>query len=227
MIYENIQLSYYLGFCLGFFSSLHCIGMCAGISAFLSYNTSFNNLYNTLFFYQLLYNFGRITAYIILCIFSFILTFSFFGLFSKFFLIIFSNIILILIGLYLSKIFVIINKLEEIGFIFWNKLYPIIKLLIPVKNPFYAFLLGFIWGYIPCGLVYSSLLLSLGFFSIKKSVIFMFFFGLGTMPSMMFSGLFHNLLHKFIKNNFIKIFLGLVFIFIGFFNILMIDRSCL
>ena len=198
--------------------------MCAGIAAFLSYSTSSNS---NLFFYQLFYNFGRILSYVMLGFFSGILSFSFFGLFSRFILILFSNVILILIGLYLSKLFLFMDKFERVGFLFWNKLYPITKNLIPIKNPFYGFCLGIFWGYIPCGLVYSSLLLSLSFFSIKKSMLFMFFFGLGTIPSMLFAGLLPKSMYKFIKNDFVKNFLGVIFIIIGLFNIITINDNCL
>ena len=53
------------------------------------------------------------------------------------------------------------------------------------KTPFSAIPYGFIWGWLPCGLVYSTLTWSLAAGTAVEGAALMFFFGLGTLPTLL------------------------------------------
>ncbi|WP_201281888.1 sulfite exporter TauE/SafE family protein, partial [Alteromonas sp. KUL106] len=59
------------------------------------------------------------------------------------------------------------------------------KRFLPFKTPFSAIPYGFIWGWLPCGLVYSTLTWSLAAGTALEGAAIMFFFGLGTLPTML------------------------------------------
>ena len=66
----------------------------------------------------------------------------------------------------------------------WRKIAPLGKRLMPVKSVHQAFLIGMLWGWIPCGLVYSILLWSVTAPSPEWGALIMAAFGLGTLPAM-------------------------------------------
>jgi sulfite exporter TauE/SafE len=71
----------------------------------------------------------------------------------------------------------------------WRKISPLAKKLIPFKNPFYTLAYGMIWGWLPCGLVYSVLTWSLASESAMQGALVMFSFGLGTLPTLIATSL--------------------------------------
>jgi hypothetical protein len=56
--------------------------------------------------------------------------------------------------------------------------------LIPVKTTARAFMLGALWGWLPCGMVYAALLLALSSASAPAGAGVMLIFALGTLPSL-------------------------------------------
>ena len=90
-----------------------------------------------------------------------------------------------LLGLYLAGWFPKFVVLEKIGMPLWRKISPISQKLIPVTKMYQAVLLGAIWGWIPCGLVYSVLIWSAASVDPYSGAMTMFAFGLGTMPAML------------------------------------------
>jgi sulfite exporter TauE/SafE len=170
---------------IGIASSLHCIGMCGGISALLSSTCPSQNQRPLVI---LLYNVGRLTSYSLMgfllgtLVYSLVELSNINSLLSM--LRVFSGIILIMLGLYISKIWFGIQRIEKLGRHVWAYISPIAQQLIPLKKVWYALPLGFLWGWLPCGLVYSMLTWSLASGSGVKGGLIMFFFGLGTLPSM-------------------------------------------
>ena len=60
--------------------------------------------------------------------------------------------------------------------------------LCPVIHPFKAVLVGSAWGFVPCGLVYCALTLSLARSDATMSGLMMVAFGLGTLPFLLLTG---------------------------------------
>jgi sulfite exporter TauE/SafE len=102
----------------------------------------------------------------------------------------FASVMLILLGLYLAGLSRAVLVLEHLGSGIWKKLQPLMKRFMPVRNPLQAVLVGMIWGWLPCGLVYSVLLTALASGSALQGAFIMLAFGLGTLPNLLAIGLF-------------------------------------
>jgi sulfite exporter TauE/SafE len=61
--------------------------------------------------------------------------------------------------------------------------------LLPVRYAYQAWLFGLLWGSMPCGLVYSTLLLAVTAGSVWQGGLVMLAFGLGTLPLLMMLGM--------------------------------------
>jgi len=59
----------------------------------------------------------------------------------------------------------------------------------PVRGPAQAFPLGMLWGWLPCGLVYSALATALASGSSVRGALAMLAFGLGTLPNLLLAGM--------------------------------------
>jgi hypothetical protein len=71
----------------------------------------------------------------------------------------------------------------------WQQLAPKARGLFPVNTMARALGVGLLWGWMPCGFVYTVLLLALASFDPWRSALSMLAFGLGTLPSMLTASL--------------------------------------
>jgi len=74
-----------------------------------------------------------------------------------------------------------------LGRAMWPRLAPLARKLLPVRRWPQAFALGAIWGWMPCGFVYSVLLLAWLSMDPLRGAVTMLLFGLGTMPALLAS----------------------------------------
>jgi len=74
-----------------------------------------------------------------------------------------------------------------LGRAMWPRLAPLARKLLPVRRFPQAFALGAIWGWMPCGFVYSVLLLAWLSMDPLRGALTMLLFGLGTMPALLAS----------------------------------------
>ncbi len=91
---------------------------------------------------------------------------------------------LILLGLYIGQWLLWLNKIESLGKGLWGYLSPLAKHVIPVDTSKKALGLGALWGWLPCGLVYSTLTWALASGNSLTGATIMLFFGLGTLPAL-------------------------------------------
>lgn len=175
-------------FMLGLLSSAHCVGMCGGIMGALTMAVP-ANAHQRRFVLLLTYNFGRIASYSFMGLLV--------GLFGKGFvelggaewLRILAGLLLIGMGLYLANWWHGLRYLEAGGRYLWAYLQPLGKPLMPVNSLPKALLLGALWGWLPCGLVYSALVYAMSQGAAAKSATLMLSFGLGTLPAVLATGL--------------------------------------
>ncbi|WP_339656569.1 sulfite exporter TauE/SafE family protein [uncultured Maribacter sp.] len=202
---------------LGLMGSLHCVGMCGPIAFMLPVDQSNNyKKFGQIF----IYHFGRLMAYgIIGLIFGFLgKGLSIFGAQQK--LSIAIGVLMILVVIIPYKTF---NK--------YNLSKPIYKVISTVKNqlgkelkkksPDTFLTIGFLNGFLPCGLVYMALFGAIAMGNALQGSLYMILFGLGTIPLMTtaiyFSGLLKGGIRKKVQNA-IPIFvviIGLLFILRG------------
>lgn len=210
-----------IAFNLGLFSSLHCVGMCGGFisNLMLASSDSNNGEKKKILKSSLSYNLGRICSYSIAGLIMGLSGFALVELISKnhVFLIlqIFASLILISIALNILGVFSLSRHLEKVGMRFWKHIQPLGKGLLPIDSFGKAFLFGMVWGWLPCGLVYSALLFSLTTGSAFNGMLTMLFFGLGTLPTMISAGYFVDSLNQFRQHKQLKWFTAIVLILIA------------
>ncbi len=102
----------------------------------------------------------------------------------------FAGVLLLAMAAYTGRWWMGLTKLEALMAKPWQLLQPLTSQLIPARTPQAALLLGALWGWLPCGLVYSALAWSALSGGPLQSAALMFAFGLGTLPSMLGAGFF-------------------------------------
>jgi sulfite exporter TauE/SafE len=212
-----MSLDLFSAFIIGLLGSGHCIAMCGGITTMLTSALPESHKYqpqipvnsqnvkvkarskSTLVLY---YNFGRIASY---CLIGAIVGFTG-SIAAKNIgvplagLRMFSAIFIILLGLYIGQWLMWLNRIESLGKMLWQYISPLANKAIPVDSPIKALILGSVWGWLPCGLVYSTLTWALASGDALTGASIMLLFGLGTLPAL----LTLSIGFSSIKNNLVK-----------------------
>ena len=100
----------------------------------------------------------------------------------------FAAMLLIFMGLYIGNWWFGLTLLERAGQSLWQHIQPLGKKFLPVQHPHQALFLGIIWGWLPCGLVYSTAALAASQANPINSALVMASFGLGTLPALLATG---------------------------------------
>ena len=215
--------TYLVALLMGIFSSMHCIGMCGSIigTLTLSLKPEIREKKSTLFPYVLTYNLGRITSYtiagILIGAIEFILTRPLGEGHGHRVLQVLSALIMAGAGFYIAGWFPQFAYIEKSGSWIWKKLEPLGRKLIPVQTLTQGYLFGMVWGWIPCGLVYSTLALAATTGDVVKSTLTMLFFGLGTLPAVMGLGIMTSFLARLAKMERFRQAVGVMFIILALF----------
>jgi sulfite exporter TauE/SafE len=72
--------------------------------------------------------------------------------------------------------------------------------MIPVRHPGQALWLGMVWGWLPCGLVYSALTLALSSGSGVSGGAVMLAFGAGTLPTLLTLGVAFDVVGHWVRD---------------------------
>ena len=187
--------SLYTALILGFSSALHCLAMCGGIVGALTMSLREEVRDNklSLALYVGMYNAGRLTSYVLAGALAGALGQTLFYTISPQYghtiLRVIAALVMVGIGLYLAGWFPRFAYVEKLGDPLWSVLEPVGKKMIPARNPLHAFVLGVVWGWLPCGLVYSTLILSVSSGGASSGALYMLVFGIGTLPAVMATGI--------------------------------------
>jgi len=92
----------------------------------------------------------------------------------------------------------------------WQRLQPLTRHFLPVNTPWRAYGLGALWGWLPCGLVYTLLLAAWFSASPLHGGALMLAFGLGTLPALMAISLGAAGFQRRLQQHSTRIGLGLV-----------------
>ncbi len=218
-MHDNITFA--LAFLLGLSSSLHCIGMCGGIINALSMSLSQQTESRPLRLFILIcaYNFGRIGSYSLAgAVVGYLAYLSPLSSMSNSAYIILQSAaaaFLVALGLHVAGWFPQVKKIEAAGLYLWKYLQPLGKRFIPANTIPRAIMVGMVWGWLPCGLVYSVLLWTLSSIDAFKGAMYMFMFGLGTLPSMVATGLVGSSIMKISSQLKFRKIAGLLIILLG------------
>jgi len=125
------------------------------------------------------------------------------------------GLFMVALGIYIGGWLQTMAWLEKIGSTFWKKIEPLGRRFMPVKSPVQALGLGFFWGWLPCGLVYSTLAWAATTGNAVDSAMLMLAFGAGTLPVLLLMGGLAHRLQQFTRNRWTRYVAGMVLIFFG------------
>lgn len=214
-------------FILGLFSTLHCIGMCGGVVGALSFSLSpeVREKPARLFQFLAAYNLGRISSYALGGFIVGAIGMSLIGLIGRENAQLIARVLtasmMVLVGLYVAGWLPQMAKLDQLGSRLWRVIQPLGKRFLPVEHVPQAFAYGAVWGWLPCGLVYSALLLAALGGSAIQGGLGMLAFGLGTLPAMLATGFFSHSLTRWLQNKRIRYLFGGILIALGVMTLMM------
>jgi sulfite exporter TauE/SafE len=187
------SLSLVAAFVAGMAGSVHCLAMCGGLSGALVLRVRRRGAWtgHTLV-HTSMYQLGRLTSYGI----AGALSAGVFGTVPA--LLEFQTLSvalralagLVLIGAAIGVLFKWrpLARVEQWGGRLWRHIIPLARSL-PADRLRGSFLLGMLWGWLPCGMVYSLLLVAALSGTPAKGAATMLCFGLGTLPAIVSAGL--------------------------------------
>lgn len=209
-------------FLVGLLGGTHCVGMCGGIVGALSMGAP--GRWSLL----LAYNAGRILSYSAAGAIAGALGAASLGLEGqvpvRLGLYLLANLMLIALGLYLLGITRALAFTEKAGQSLWRLIQPLTRRFLPASNVLQAFPLGVLWGWLPCGLVYSALATSLAAGSAGRGALTMLAFGLGTLPNLLLAGIVLARLNEFVRRSAVRLISGLLVLGFGVYGMLGLIR---
>ncbi len=175
-------------FTMGILGGVHCVAMCGGIVGAVSLKGARPGIA-----LHLSYNAGRILSYAVAgaavgglggvgALASGMLP-------AQMALFVVANAIVVLLGLHVAGWGRLVHSLETAGGSVWRVIQPFGSRYLPADTPGRAIKLGLFWGWIPCGLVYSTLALAFATGAAWRGALVMLAFGLGTLPNLLAAGL--------------------------------------
>jgi uncharacterized protein len=219
------ELGYLSAFVVGLLGGPHCAGMCGGIVGALAFGLpeKIRNHFPSTLPYQLGYNLGRISSYMaagaIMGGLGMLLAEVVPIYPAQQTLLVVAAIFMILLGLYLGGWWMGLARIERLGGGLWSRIEPFARRLLPVRSPGQAWMLGLVWGWIPCGLVYSMLVWTVSAGSVLKGAGLMLAFGLGTLPNLFAMGMVAGSLAHWSKDIRIRRLAGVLVIAFGFYTL--------
>ncbi|SNS96862.1 hypothetical protein SAMN06265795_110115 [Noviherbaspirillum humi] len=221
-------------FLIGLLGSVHCVGMCGGIvgalsaaggkrripiavaggSAALSQAAAFDDALRVVS-----YNAGRLASYATagaiaggfsagaraLGLLSVVQTAGYW----------LASLMLVALGLTLMNVWQGLSHIERLGRVLWRRIQPLTRHFLPMDTPLRAFALGGLWGWLPCGMVYSMLTTAMLSGSAASGAAIMLAFGAGTLPMLFSLGMFGARLQAWTRSPRVRLAAGLLVLGFG------------
>lgn len=179
-----------VAFNLGIVSTLHCLGMCGGIAAALALGgaPAGRGAAGRRLGFALAYNLGRIASYTLAGLAV--------GVFGEGLAAVMSDynghrvlravagLVLVLAGVSLAGWLPRGASVERLGAGLWRHLQPLGRHLLPIDSLARALAFGMLWGWLPCALVYSTLMFAAASGEATRAMLIMLAFGTGTAPTL-------------------------------------------
>ncbi len=214
------ETGYIAVFLIGLLGGTHCVGMCGGIVGALTVTRPGSQPDWQL---HAAYNLGRITSYTAAgaalgaigglgMVLNNVLP-------VQMALYLIANVMLIALGLYLTGMTSLLAPLERAGHRVWTRIQPLTARFLPARRIAQAYPLGLLWGFLPCGLVYSVLATALVSGSALRGGGLLLAFGLGTLPNLMLAGVLLMRLRDVTRQKWLRIGSGVLVLGFGVFGL--------
>lgn len=206
-----VDFSIFAVFLVGLLGGVHCIGMCGSLVGIL---TSQLPKHGMRWPFHLAYNGGRLASYTVAGALAGSIGQA--GLLLRdavpvqHLLFALSSFMLIALGLYLAGVWSMVRRIEQLGGVLWQRIQPLTRRLFPIATPMRALSLGMLWGWLPCGLVYSVLITALASGQAQSGAMIMLAFGLGTLPNLLAIGLFWENIKGWVQSPRVRLVAGLL-----------------
>ncbi|UVN42921.1 sulfite exporter TauE/SafE family protein [Pseudomonas mosselii] len=199
---------------LGLLGGGHCLGMCGGLMGALTLAIPPEQRGRRLRL-LLAYNLGRILSYaaagLLLGLAGVALASSPLAIGLR----VIAALLLICMGLHLAGWWSGLTRIEALGRGLWRHVQPVATRLLPVSSLPRALLLGALWGWLPCGLVYSTLLWAASQGDALHSATLMLAFGVGTWPVLLATGLAAERVGALLRKRGVRVAGGVLVILFG------------
>jgi sulfite exporter TauE/SafE len=126
-----------------------------------------------------------------------------------------ANLMLAALGLYLMDAWHGLARLEQGGQVVWRSVRPLLAKVGPLDGPARMFMAGSLWGWLPCGMVYSVLVTAMLSGTAYSGALVMLAFGLGTLPMLLGLGLLGARLRGWLQNPRVRLACGVVVLGFG------------
>ena len=220
------ETGYLAVFLIGLLGGVHCVGMCGGIVSALTVQVRLPGQTSPArreWPLHLAYNLGRIGSYTaagaamgaigtVGMLFNDVLP-------VQLALYVAANLMLVALGLYLTGFTRALAGVERLGQRLWARIQPLTRRFLPARSVAQAFPLGLLWGFLPCGLVYSVLATALVTGSAERGAALMLAFGLGTLPNLLLAGMLLTRLRDVVRNQAVRTGAGLVVLAFGVYGV--------
>ncbi|CAG0968739.1 hypothetical protein RHDC4_01140 [Rhodocyclaceae bacterium] len=205
-------------FIVGLLGGTHCAGMCGGIVGALSLQIPQGRGALAI---HVAYNLGRIGSYMLAGAIAGVVGYAFGNLLPiQRGLYLFASLMLVALGIYLLGATRALAFLERGGQWLWRRVQPATRRFMPVRGPAQALPLGMLWGWLPCGLVYSALTTALASGSAGRGALAMAAFGLGTLPNLLLAGLLLARFRRFAQARATRLASGLLVLGFGVYGVI-------
>jgi len=213
-------ISFAAAFVAGIAGSAHCFAMCGALAgAFGMRARAISPSANAAFGNALWYHAGRLSGYTVagaLC-----------GLFGATlqniidpvrigpWLRVASGLLLLLVALRILSPWNPLRRLETLGAMLWRQLQPLAGKAGSLSGSVQALALGLLWGWLPCGLVYSMLLFATLSGHAASGAGILLAFGLGTLPAMLSSSVLMSQTQRLLRGRWPRLASGALSLLFG------------
>jgi sulfite exporter TauE/SafE len=205
-------------FVLGLLGGGHCLGMCGGLMGALTLAIP-REQHSRRLRLLLAYNMGRVLSYAASGLLVGLLGWAVASSPGATGMRVVAALLLIAMGLYLAGWWSGLTRIESLGRGVWHHIQPYASRLLPVSTLPQAMLLGGLWGWLPCGLVYSTLLWAASQGNALHSAGLMLAFGIGTWPVLLATGLAAERTTALLRKRGLRMAGGLLVILFGFWTL--------
>ncbi|MFJ4383794.1 sulfite exporter TauE/SafE family protein [Pseudomonas sp. NPDC089408] len=199
---------------LGLLGGGHCLGMCGGLMGALTLAIPPEQRGKRLRL-LLAYNLGRIFSYACAGLLLGLAGWAVASSPAALALRVVAALLLIAMGLYLAGWWSGLTRIEALGRGLWRHIQPVASRLLPVSSLPRALLLGALWGWLPCGLVYSTLLWAASQGDAGYSAALMLAFGVGTWPVLLATGLAAERVNALLRRRSVRVAGGVLVMLFG------------
>ncbi|AOX99175.1 sulfite exporter TauE/SafE family protein [Jeongeupia sp. USM3] len=198
-------------FLAGLLGGGHCLGMCSGVVTAFSLQLPAGARWP----YHLGFNAGRIAGYVLIgallgALGSFSVLLQLQALKTGLFVL--AQLLLIALGAYLAGWARWLTRVEQLGVPVWRHLQPVLRKALPIRRWPQTLWVGLLWGWLPCGLVYTASISALASASPLKGALAMLAFGLGTLPNLLLIGSVAQSLLRALRHPLVRNVIGTAFV---------------